>query len=343
MQKKSIHSAEGTCYKQSVAQEKAISISTLIPTSRLDEVSYLLWELGILGLQELPPEDELYLPQAGTEFREPQSPEDWTKDERLIESPTTRLKIFIPESKSVFSNIKNFLDNEALPLLSTEEILHEKYIEEYKKRVRGRHFGKNLWIGPPWVGNKPSSTHFIVDPGMAFGTGEHPTTQMIVEWLEENNTKKFLNILDIGAGSGILSIAARRFFPKAKITATDLDPNCEEEIPKNFLLNQLSLENTRILCGEKADLKTLLDKQEKFDLILSNIYGEVLAKLAPAIRNLLIQDGTWVATGVLEGVARETFERATKEHFKTLNHNERRDEAPNDAHLWHCYEKKVVN
>jgi ribosomal protein L11 methyltransferase len=325
-----------------VPQEKAISISTLIPTSRLDEVSYLLWELGILGLQELPPEDELYLPQAGTEFREPQRPDDWTKDERLIETATTRLKIFIPESKAIFSDIKAFLDKEALPLLSSEEILPEKYIEEYKKRVRGRSFGKNLWIGPPWVGNTPSSTHFIVDPGMAFGTGEHPTTQMIVEWLEENRSRKFSNILDIGAGSGILSIAARRFFPDAKITATDLDLNCEEEIPKNFLLNELTLKNTRILCGEKADLTALVDSQEKFDLILSNIYGEVLAKLAPAIRYLLSQEGIWVATGVLEGIARETFESATTDNFKTLTNRERRDEAPNDSHLWHCYEKIKV-
>src|SRR5688572_23671886 len=119
----------------------------MIPTSRVDELSFLLWELGILGLQELPPEDELYLPQAGTEFREPQRPDDWTKDECLVESTTTRLKIFIPESEEVFSNIKKFLDQEALPLLESEEIIPEKYIEEYKKRVRGKAFGKDLWIG----------------------------------------------------------------------------------------------------------------------------------------------------------------------------------------------------
>lgn len=308
----------------------------------MDEVSFLLWELGILGLQELPPEEELYLPQAGTEFREPQHPDDWTRDERLVESTTTRLKIFIRESEETFSEIKKFLEQQGLPLLESEEIIPEKYIEEYKKRVRGKAFGKDLWVGPPWVGHKPDNTHFIIDPGMAFGTGEHPTTQMVVEWLQENSSKKFSRILDIGAGSGILSIAARRFFPDAEIVATDLDRNCEEEIPKNFSLNNMDLKNTQVLCGDKADLEALIENGKTFDLILSNIYGEVLAKLAPAIHQLLSPQGLWVSTGILDGIAKETFDFATQKIFKVVTHRDRRDEPPNDSHLWHCYAKSKV-
>ncbi len=319
-------------------QDKAISLSTLVPTSRVDELSFLLWEMGILGLQELPPEDELYLPQLGTEFREPQKVDDWTKDEMLVESATTRLKIFIPESQEIFGEIKSFLDREALPLLSSEEILPESYIEEYKKRVQGKSFGKDLWIGPPWVGKAPSKTCFVIDPGMAFGTGEHPTTQMISEWLSENSERNFKNIIDIGAGSGILSIVARRFYPAAQITATDLDLNCEEEIPKNFALNALSLENTQILCGDKANLETLIESGAQFDLIVSNIYGEVLARLTPWIEKLLADEGSWVATGVLDGPARQAFEAAFDKKFTLKNSYQRRDESPNDAHLWLCYE-----
>lgn len=313
-------------------------MSTLVPTSRVEELSYLLWEMGILGLQELPPEDELYLPQSGTEFREPQQVDDWTKDELLIESTNTRLKIFIPESEQTFSEIKSFLDLQGLPLLSSEEILPEHYIEEYKKRVQGKHFGKGLWIGPPWANQNPSEKVFIIDPGMAFGTGEHPTTQMITEWLSDNSSRPIKNILDIGSGSGILAIVARRLYPEAQITATDLDLNCQEEIPKNFELNQLSLKGTTLLCGEKAHLDRLAESGQSFDLIVSNIYGEVLARLTPWIEKLLADKGTWVATGVLDGPARQVFESALDKKFVLKNSFQRRDESPNDAHLWLCYE-----
>ena len=324
-----------------MSKEKAHALCTLVPTSRVDELSYLLWEMGILGLQELPPEDALYKPEIGTEFREPQSPEDWTKDERLIELASTRLKIFIPDSESIFAEIKSFLDQEALPLLETEEILPQKYIEEYKKRVRGVSFGDDLWVGPPWVGKTANEKTFIIDPGMAFGTGEHPTTQMIVEWLSNNVNKNFQKILDVGAGSGILSLVAKKIFPTAQIVATDLDPNCEEEIPKNFSLNQLSLENVQLLCGKKADLEVLISQNTQFDLIVSNIYGEVLAQLSPQITQLLKPGGTWVATGVLDGPARQAFEAAlgNKKLALTLKKTfERRDVSPNDSHLWLCYE-----
>ncbi|MEZ4813858.1 MAG: 50S ribosomal protein L11 methyltransferase [Bdellovibrionota bacterium] len=322
--------------------EKAISILTVLPTSRVDEISYHLWEQGILGLQELPPEDELYLPQKGTEFREPQRVDDWTKDELLIESTTTRLKIFIPESEETFAAVKSLLDLHALPLLESEEILPAHYIEEYKKRVRGKSFGPDLWIGPPWVNKTPNATHFIIDPGMAFGTGEHPTTQMITEWLIENSSRDFKNIIDIGAGSGILSIVANRVYPAAQITATDLDLNCQEEIPKNFAHNQLSTQKLTLLCGESADLKEISEdisnSGKTYDLILSNIYGEVLAQLSPSIKKLLSPNGTWVATGVLDGPARQVFESALENNFVIKKTYNRRDESPNDAHLWLCYE-----
>ncbi len=323
--------------------DKAISVSTLVPTSRVDEVSYLLWEMEILGLQELPPDEELYQPQAGTEFREPQSVDDWTKEEKLIETSSTRLKIYLPDSQEIFAEIKKFLDLQALPLVASEEVLPQKYIEEYKKRVQGKDFGAGLWIGPPWVGKAASEKNFIIDPGMAFGTGEHPTTQMIVEWLDQNHAQKFTQILDIGTGSGILAIAAKKFFPHAFITATDLDTNCKEEVPKNFALNALTLDQIELRCGDSADLRLLSESGKRFDLILSNIYGEVLARLAPDIEKLLSPQGTWVATGVLDGPARQAFESAFASHFTLKKSFERRDAPPNNAHLWLCYELQVMS
>jgi ribosomal protein L11 methyltransferase len=321
-----------------VAAENALCLSVLLPTSRVEEVSFLLWNLGVLGVQELPPNDELYKPQEGTEFREPQKAEDWTKDEQLVEFASTRLKIFIPDSEKTFVDVKKLLDDQGIALLETETIIPKKYIEEYKKRIRGVEFGPGLWIGPPWADKVPSEKSFVVDPGMAFGTGEHPTTQMAVEWLHAHKGQEFLRILDLGSGSGILAIAAKRLFPSATIVATDTDLNCEEEIPKNFSLNGMSLGSVQIWCGESADLQRLIDSAQRFDLIVSNIYGEVLAKLSAQISTLLSTDGRWVATGVLDGPARQVFETTINKNFSVKKTFERRDNPPNNSHLWLCYE-----
>jgi ribosomal protein L11 methylase PrmA len=108
-------------------------------------------------------------------------------------------------------------------------------------------------------------------------------------------------------------------------------------------LNSLPESRVQRLIGNKAQLSELIDQNLKFDLIISNIYGEVLAQLAPSIYKLLTPQGTWMATGVLDGPSREIFEASlsnTESLFKIEKQKLRHDAPPNDSHLWLCYELK---
>lgn len=306
-------------------------------------LSYQLWEIEVSGIQELPASQELYIPQKGSEFREPQHPADWTKDEKLIEEAQTRLKIFVDDDFLKIEKIKKFLEQNNLPLVEEALVNEEAYFESYKQSVQGKSFGEGFWIGPPWASeNSPQNEKSIlIDPGMAFGTGEHPTTQMCVESIWEFKNKYPKHVLDIGAGSGILAIACALWIPQAQIVATDIDPHSDDEIKKNLQLNSLSESRVQRLIGEKAQLSELVDQNLKFDLIVSNIYGEVLAQLAPAIYKLLAPQGTWIATGVLDGPSREIFEASLSKGdspLKIQKQKERHDAPPNDSHLWLCYE-----
>ena len=118
----------------SVSIEKTESqmwcLSAQVKTSQVDEISFALWELGILGIQECPLGAELYKPQKGTEFREPQNPADWTTDEKLILEDKTQLKIFLaPEAQQV---VKDFLNQSGIEIDSLEELQPESFLENYK-------------------------------------------------------------------------------------------------------------------------------------------------------------------------------------------------------------------
>jgi ribosomal protein L11 methyltransferase len=297
----------------------------------------------VSGVQELPASQDLYIPQKGSEFREPQHPTDWTKDEKLIEEAQTRLKIFVDNDSQKIEKIKNFFIENSLALIEEILVNEEAYFESYKQSVQGKSFGEGFWIGPPWATHNSSQNEksILIDPGMAFGTGEHPTTQMCVESIWEFKNKKPQHVLDIGAGSGILAIAWALWIPQAQIVATDFDPHSDDEIKKNLELNSLPESKVQRLIGDKAQLSELIDQNLKFDLIVSNIYGEVLAQLAPAIYKLLAPQGTWMATGVLDGPSREIFEASLSKvdsPFKIQKQKERHDAPPNDSHLWLCYE-----
>jgi ribosomal protein L11 methyltransferase len=135
---------------------------------------------------------------------------------------------------------------------------------------------------------------------MAFGTGDHPTTQLCLEKLFELRERglKPKRILDLGTGTGVLALASRKFFPEAKISAIDLDPQCEENFLKNFELNQENPHSINQGFGSSGDIRSV---QENFDLVVSNIYAEVLASLLPEIDRVLDSQCLWITSGILKG------------------------------------------
>ena len=318
------------------------ALTAQVPTSQVDIISFQLWELGIQGLQELPMNAQLYSPQLGTEMREPQGVEDWTKDEKLVEGPQARIKIFYEDTKEDSEKFNKFFTDHNFVIEREDVLIPKDYLEEYRRSVRGATFGEAIWVGPPWVKKEPDVKSIIVDPGMAFGTGEHATTQMAVECIWERRMEGPTRVLDVGAGSGVLTLACAKWISPAELVATEIDPQAEMEIRRNAILNNIGTHEIEIYGGVASDLNLLLASQRAFDWVLSNIYGEVLARLTPQIHLLLAEGALWIATGILDGPSREVFEKAIAGKFSIKKIRERRDAAPNQAHLWLCYELQRI-
>jgi ribosomal protein L11 methyltransferase len=129
-----------------------------------------------------------------------------------------------------------------------------------------------LWIGPPWETPDGDATAIVIDPGRAFGTGGHPTTQLCLQLLADEERG---SVVDVGCGSGVLSIAAAKlgFDP---VTAVDFDPQAVEATERN------ALDNGVVVDVFQADLRT--DDLPEAQLALANIAAEAVVALGPRLR-----------------------------------------------------------
>ena len=148
-------------------------------------------------------------------------------------------------------------------------------------------FGNTLWICPSW------HTVITLDPGLAFGTGSHPTTQLCLEWLalnQKNLTDKIM--IDYGTGSGILAISAMKLGAK-KVYAVDIDPQALDATRQNALKNNVQLE---IMTPQEL---TLQAPAIKADIVLANILANPLIELASQLLYYLPHTGTVILSGIL--------------------------------------------
>ncbi len=159
-----------------------------------------------------------------------------------------------------------------------------------------------LFIRPSWEKDKQPSlgqTVLEIDPGMSFGTGKHETTYMVLSQLQ-----KYLlpgqRVLDLGTGSGILSIAAKKL-GCGVVKGIDIDEQCITCAYENWEQNGLAREEGDFSQGNILDDPALLEelKKEPFDLILANILAEVLIPMAPLFRPLLKEGGFLITSGII--------------------------------------------
>ena len=161
----------------------------------------------------------------------------------------------------------------------------------------------DILIIPSWEEVKPEDKDKMIihiDPGTAFGTGMHETTQLCMRQL-----KKFVNkdtqILDVGTGSGILSIAALKL-GAAHAVGTDLDPCAISAVKENLEANAVPVTDMNMILGNIIDDKTIQDKvgYEKYDIVVANILADVLIPLTPVILHQMKKGGLYITSGIID-------------------------------------------
>ncbi len=328
----------------------------LCPQARVDEISEILWSEieGLQGIEEGPADGSgCFKSPRGMEILEfgsaaAEAADSYLEKEEFRGGGDLFLRAFVSgQIESVKARFNVLLETLQLskPGLVVEKIESRDYLKSYQEQVRGVRFGRenNLWVGPPWECKAPENClAFWVEPAMAFGTGEHPTTQMCLEklWDLKNAGLSPDHILDLGTGTGLLAVAARILFPKSKIVALDTDALCEESFHRTCELNAVNPSDFSLGFGSEKGNVALLNSKFKFDLILSNIYAEVLAGLKTEIQSRLKSPmSRWIASGILEGESEAKLVSAVGSDLVCLVEQSNLRKGPDgSAEVWKLYE-----
>ncbi|MBQ7768825.1 MAG: 50S ribosomal protein L11 methyltransferase [Oscillospiraceae bacterium] len=185
--------------------------------------------------------------------------------------------------------------------LTVKPLAEENWEESWKDNYPPQPIGEKLIVLPYWRADETDGRlPVILDPGLTFGTGAHPSTQMVVETME-TVIKPGAACLDLGSGSGILSITALRLGAKSAI-GVDIDPKAEDIARENAAYNGFSAPAFTALTGNVVADKALMDKlsAEQYDVVLVNIVADVIIGLAPVLPRFLGENTTLICSGILD-------------------------------------------
>lgn len=203
-----------------------------------------------------------------------------------------------------------------------KEVKQENWENEWKKYFNVQKVSKSIVIKPSWEEYTPKEEEKIIDidPGMAFGTGTHETTRMCINAIEKY-MKKGDSLIDIGCGSGILSIAAAHLGAQ-KVVAVDLDRLAVKVSKENVELNGFS--NT--IDVRYGDLTDVID--EKADVIVANIIADIIAKLSENIADFMKDGGYFISSGIINDKKDFVVSKLKENNFEIV-------EEKNDGE-WNC-------
>lgn len=213
----------------------------------------------------------------------------------------SRIKVYLEDTDTAsLSRLQAAVDQ--LKLTMTAAPLPEvDWEESWKENYPPQEVGKTLLVTPYWCAEEETDRlKVILDPGLTFGTGAHPSTQMVMEAME-TIVKPGFSCLDLGSGSGILSIAALRLGAASAI-GIDIDPKAEDIARGNAAYNGFSTPEFTALTGNVTQDKALMDSlaAQEYDLVLVNIVADVIIGLAPVLPHFLTEKSTVICSGILD-------------------------------------------
>jgi ribosomal protein L11 methyltransferase len=187
-----------------------------------------------------------------------------------------------------------------MPDFTVRRVEEQDWVRLTQSQFDPIHIGQSIWVVPSWhVAPDPDGIILELDPGLAFGTGSHPTTRLCMEWLEVN-TPNGASLLDYGCGSGILAMVAKKVGANL-VVGVDIDPQAIESAQQNALHNGCRIDY--YLPDAFAQ-----HSQKQFDVVVANILSSPLKLMAPLLAGKVAAGGHLLLSGVLARQAEEVAE-----------------------------------
>lgn len=250
-----------------------------------------------------------------------QEPEDWSRWAHIFachgqegtvqtDEPPSLSAYLPPAEHGQFEALRADLLAAGASRVESELVPEEDWAEGWKQFFHPVRIGNQIVVRPSWeeADLRPGDLEIVLDPGQAFGTGDHPTTKGCLILLEGRRPAG-LDVADIGSGSGILSIAAAKLGAK-RVVAVDSDPVSVESSQENAARNQVVV-HVRVGLGFDP-----IANDETFDLVLSNIISAALIRLAPEASRRVRPGGRWIVSGIIRDNWAEVQAAAARVGFR---------------------------
>ena len=213
----------------------------------------------------------------------------------------SRIKLYLEESDEAgLARLRDTVAELGLTL-ETKPLPETDWEESWKDSYPPQEVGKNLVVLPYWLAEEETERKkIILDPGLTFGTGAHPSTQMVMEAMEQR-VQPGWHCLDLGSGSGILSITALRLGAQSAV-GVDIDPKAEDIARENAAYNGFGSPAFTALTGNVTEDKALMGRlsQERYDLLLVNIVADVIIGLSPILPDFMGEHTLLICSGILD-------------------------------------------
>jgi ribosomal protein L11 methyltransferase len=223
------------------------------------------------------------------------------------------LSAFLPPQDSA-SQVKQHLEEHGARV-TTEQVEEVDWSLAWRDYFKPIEVGERLWIRPSWEDAvvPPCRVEIVLDPGEAFGTGDHPTTRLCLRLLEKSVASGYL-VADIGCGSGILSIAAKKL-GAASVDAVDTDPLSIESTRKNAEANDVSVQT---FLGAGFDPLS----EQTYDVVVSNIISAAVIGLAREAAARVKPGGAWIVSGIIGPNWPDVFDEVSRVGFRVEHFEE---------------------
>jgi len=213
----------------------------------------------------------------------------------------SHIKLYLEDTdKAGMERLEKAVSELKLPM-TVAPLAEVDWEESWKDNYPPQEVGEKIVVLPYWLADEETDRlKVILDPGLTFGTGAHPSTQMVMEKMEEVVQPGF-KCLDLGSGSGILSIAALRLGAESAI-GIDIDPKAEDIARENAAYNGFGSPAFTALTGNVTEDRELMEKlaADEYDLVLVNIVADVIIGLSPVLPNFLTEKSTLICSGILD-------------------------------------------